>query len=228
MSKTSCLRALVISGTVAISACATEVGEPSVNVGHKVAALKNATEGCSDDQIQVIEQALKESTFYAMSVNDDLGKVANGGDTSRFDYWFGSHDDHELKTVNYIFAGLLEYFDVATFVCGCPGAGPTIIGSTLPSDPELKIHLCDAYFKGDFEEVQVGALFHEGSHLVGTQDYIGGNCVEGDPYGWPETIHQDAQGSGASIAVENAESYRLYALDWAPGRQSTIRFSCDR
>jgi hypothetical protein len=228
MSKTSCVQlALIISGALPINACMAETDQPPPVVGETAAALFNDTEGCNDDQIHTIEQAQGYAAFSLITVMNDLGSIANGGDTSRFDYWFGAHGDFELSTVNATFEQIIEYFNTATYVCGCPGEPPSVIAQTTIGDPARKIRLCDAYFQGDYEEVQVGALFHEASHLAGTQHWIDGTCIEGDPFGWPESIHLAAQGQGGStFAVISAEPYRLYALDWEPGRKSSFDGGC--
>lgn len=212
-----------------VSACAFEAPAPPRAVDRAVAPLKNATEGCSAEQVSAIEQALSQAYPYALNTMNDLGQVQNGGDATLFDYWFGSHGDEEVRTVSAKFKTIVDVFDTATFVCGCTTNEPFVFGETKigSENPGRRIELCDDYFEGDFEEVRIGALFHEASHVAGTRHYVNPYCVPGDHYAWPESVHQDAQAPGGSgFAVESAEPYRLYALRWQPGRRSTIRDTC--
>lgn len=222
------IQAVALLGFVATSGCSYDAGESPVAVEHTSAALSNPTENCSQEQADQIGAALSQAYNYSLLVMNDLGEVRNGGDTTLFDYWFGDHPDYVQDTVAKTYKQIVDIFDTATFVCGCTNPPPLTFGQTLQggANPDRRIELCDDYFSGDFEEVGIGALFHEASHIANTGHYLVASCgPDGDHYAWPETIHLAAEGQ-AGWASANAESYRLYALRWAPGRRSTFPDAC--
>jgi hypothetical protein len=217
--------AAALLGVALTGACSYDTSEPSPHVASATAPLSNAFESCDPDQISTIQAALSQAYSYSLLAMNDIGQVGNGGDSTLFDTWFGNHSDYVFETVDSTFAEIVDVFETATFVCACSNPPPYTFGQTQIFSPGRRIELCPDYFTGDFEEVRIGALFHEASHVAGTDHFISPRCVEGDHKAWPKSV---AEGAAAApgLAAVSAEPYRLYALRWNRDRRSTFDDAC--
>jgi hypothetical protein len=155
---------------------------------------------------------------YLLFAQEDLDNVLLGGDTSRFDYWFGGHDPHYVAIVATAFDKMIPWLSEVEFQCGCPGAPPGTIALATHGNPSKPVHLCEPALTWDFVEFGVGAILHEFSHLAGTDDWF--YCSQLGSFDWPQEFHELAAASWP-IATDSAEHFRLYALDWHRGQPST-------
>ncbi|HET6332854.1 MAG TPA: M35 family metallo-endopeptidase [Polyangiales bacterium] len=212
----------LVALTLACS-CAVESSEPDAR--RDVAAVVEAlTTNCSPDQASFARAAAVAAGMALLGAGADIGGVEDGGDASRFDYWFGAHEPENIRVVTQVLLGSYEMIATAEFRCGCDDPDPNLIAQTITNDPNQLIRLCPPFFERDFTEFAVGGLIHELSHLNGTLHWkTGASCFPGDPH-WPDYWH--ALTSNPYGATNNAESYRLYALDWQPGEASSRGAVC--
>jgi hypothetical protein len=195
--------------------------EQKTDVAAQPEALDGVTiDGCDVEQANRIRSATDDALAAILDGLNDLESVANGGDTSRVDYWFGSHDDELLGDVYTVVQSMYTNVHIADYACNCPDEGAGLVAECTANRVDLPLYLCNAWFSGDYHEVSVGGILHELSHLGGTGHYF--PCPIGTS-DWPDQLHDYAV-ELPSWAVNNAESYRLYLLGWHPGQQSS--FTC--
>jgi hypothetical protein len=211
----------VATALATIGGCAAEVDPAATEgpVGAKTEALYPRTSNCSTEDANQVRAAVDSAHDLILDSLNDLDGVANGGDFTRFDYWFGSHSADILDTVTNVFVAESSLIRTAEFSCDCPDDQPGVVASTITNDPNQLVHLCRPFFEWAFTEYSVGSIIHELSHLAGTIHWLGACSQEGS-YNWPDDYHQLAVFSPYA-AANDAENYRLYGLGWHPGGSSS-------
>ena len=199
-------------------------------------AAQAPTRNCTEDEASFIEEQVREADYLLARVGADLQALQGGEESSSFDYWFGNHEPAQLERVTSKFLTMREVANEAIYDCACDltqellDDGYTEANTMAWVNPfarERSVHLCPLFFEKDPSEFGAGTLIHEYAHYAGAADSAQW-CVE-DPVTkhhpeWAEAsrmlaIHDPEQ------AAYNADSYRLYALDWDPARPSA--WPCD-
>jgi hypothetical protein len=202
--------------------CTADVGnrEPEVE-GKPQALIIPHTVNCDNEQYNRIRAAAENAFDAIVDSENDIVNVYNGGDSTRFDYWFGSHEQDYLAVAYNNFNDMYNLFGDVQYTCDCPGAVPGLVGSTTVRDPNNLVVLCPEFFTQDFQEFSVGGIIHEVSHLVGVIHWQQEGCTRGSGSNWPEALHESAAAFPYG-AIQNAENYRLYGLGWHPHQQSSF------
>jgi hypothetical protein len=191
---------------------------------------------CDDTQNSRINGAIFEAGLMLLGAGDDLTNIQNGGDTTLFVSAFGEASPEAISHVTDILTGAYNALGDAGFDCGCNispldeywyGATvDTTVAWCDHEDPKHLIHLCPLFFSLDFNEFSVGTLVHELTHFYGTHDVPeAASCVK-PTYLDPNTSDFNLARSSPEKALENADNYRLYVLEWDPAQPSS--YVCKR
>lgn len=175
-------------------------------------------DACNAEQASRIRAMADLALDYILDAQADLASVRSGGDTTRFDYWFGGHDPQMVAVVSKAFDRMVPWLSEVELQCGCPGAPPGTIAFATQNHPSKPVHLCEPALTWDYIEFGVGAILHEFSHLAGTQDWF--RCSKRGSFEWPDELHDSAV-AARPFATNSAENFRLYALDWQRGQPSS-------
>jgi hypothetical protein len=186
---------------------------------------------CDDSQNSTINGAIFEAGLMFLGAGDDLTNIQNGGDTTLFVNWFGEASPEAISRVTNTLTGAYYALGDAGFDCGCNispfdqwAYGASIYNTvawTLHNDPKHLIHLCPLFFSLDFTEFTVGTLIHELTHLYGTHDVSeAASCAPPDHLD-PNTADFNLARSSPDKAIDNADNYRLYVLEWDPAQPSS-------
>jgi hypothetical protein len=190
---------------------------------------------CSQEQNDRINGAIVEAGFMFIGAGNDLDNISKGGDTTLFVNWFGDASPDAISRVTNTLTGAYYALGDAGFDCGCNippfqklfgNDETTIVAWTEHNDPHHLIHLCPLYFSLDFYEFAVGTLVHELTHFYGTNDVPeGASCADPD-YLDPDAASYQLARSSPEKAIDNADNYRLYVLEWDPAQASS--YMCQR
>lgn len=227
-------RAWIVCAALAAQAgmigCAAEVGpEEELEVGVETAALAvriSDTCGYQDlpvpqmdlpDRRPLVRSLVQNSVSYINNALDDLENIAYGGSRARYEYWFGPWEKNRFWKVYRNFEAMIPWTSSVLFTCDCRGQSPSLLAYSTQGDPNKPVGLCHRALSWDAREFGAGSVIHELSHLANTFDWF--RCPSSG-YDWPEGFHRAAQQS-PEAAIGDAELYRLYALDWHPGQNSS-------
>jgi hypothetical protein len=207
-----------------VSSCAAEptgfdVGEGELHAEVEAKREALVITSCLNEQQGRIREAVATANDAVIDSLDDLDSVLAGGDTTRVDYWFGTHDPTIVANIHDVYARMLPLLSSATYTCECDDPSPGHVARATKNDPSAPVQVCPAFFDWDFWEYSVGAIIHEASHWEGIEHTQEGCTNQGSDL-WPEEYHEFAK-YFPNLAATNAEHYRLYALDWHPGQHST-------
>jgi hypothetical protein len=212
------------------------LGAALIAGGDRIAAAQDGSNlmDCDDGQAQRIYDSVVIAGFEFIGAGNDLTNVQNGGDASRFDRWIGGHAPDVVNYVSNVLLGAYNALGDAEFDCDCHipplwtllnGVDETnTVAWTEHNSPQHLIHLCPLYFSLDAYEFGVGTLIHELTHFYSAED-----PPEGAVCAAPDNLDPVAMGLKLARdfpdkAVINADSLRLYVLDWDPNQPSS--WSC--
>jgi hypothetical protein len=170
------------------------------------------TINCSDDQISRVETYQAYAGLQLLTASSYIGRVKNGDDPTRFDYWFGNHDEDTvnqveniMKQVYYLALGDATY----DCTCGDPRITPSVVAYVYPSDTTHHVHLCSPFFNASDDDINtwvIGVVTHELSHFYGTLDAPYPNASLPNS---PEAAHQLAV-SDPATAANDAYNYQFF------------------
>ncbi|PFH48679.1 hypothetical protein AMATHDRAFT_64907 [Amanita thiersii Skay4041] len=162
--------------------------------------------GCSADQQNALNAAMRQATIYAQSAYSYLANNPSG--TRRYTTWFGSFTtarfgivkDHFLKIGG-------NNFGSFTYDCTCTRDG---VYAYVYPDRFGQMFLCPVFWRAPLTgtDSQAGTIIHESSHYNangGTRDYA---------YG--QQAAQQLAGSNPDQAVLNADSHEYFAENNPP------------
>ncbi len=184
---------------------------------------------CDPEQTMAVSDMIDFAERAIQDARADLENVARGGDSSRFDYWFGAHTPPILDYVRTAFDRMATAIHEVRFSCEC--VLPHVVASATFGRRDAPVHLCDPVFEEDFREFGAGSLIHELSHVVGSATSEILQCPDGAPResrDWPDAIHDKVledpseNPNAPYFGHWAAEPYRLYALGWHPNQQSSV------
>lgn len=189
-------------------------------------------DSCDEDQQEYIKQATTTAALFLLSAHSDLDAARNGGDTSRFERWFGPYSEESAEIVERRLNGVQEQLYDINYDCGCNltqdvidggGTEDNTVAWSVQNDPDLQVHLCHPFFDGDFEELAVGGIIHELTHLGGTWDWTYRCPADKDESFDSVAAAKELVGTG--FAESNALNLQYYALNWEEDQPST--WACD-
>jgi hypothetical protein len=127
------------------------------------------TSDCDDTQKGVISAAQYYTGMQLLGAGDYIGTMKSGGDSTRFEYYFGSTDSAIVDRVEQTLYGVWQGIDDVTYNCSCTEIDANAY--VRPNDPKFQIFVCPPYF-GAFAagDMQMTTLIHEISHFLGTRD----------------------------------------------------------
>jgi hypothetical protein len=192
------------------------------------------TRNCMPDQEDYLRATLQDASWDLAKVGADLQVLINGGSSSTFEYWFGNQDPDVIARVTNRFLEIRDVIDRAQYDCGCNLRQEDIDNGSTPENTmawssinaEYLVHLCPPFFREDQDEFGGGVLIHEFSHFAGTQDYVTA-CIgyPASPATTSAEVARDLAVHYPEDASNNADNYRLYAIDWDPARPTS--WTCD-
>jgi hypothetical protein len=175
-------------------------------------ARAQSSDDCDQQQLDTLSSALLVAGFKFIGAGNDIANIRQGGDTSRFEYWFGPASDDRVNHVEEIL--MQAYYGPladATYVCTptlfC--LDPTIAAWVDHGSKVHTVHLCPVYFTSSFDEVQVGTLVHEFTHFYNTRD-LEANEVNGATNA--DVAHNFAT-ANPDGAIDAAINYEYYVTD---------------
>jgi hypothetical protein len=192
---------------------------------------------CDDSQNSTINGAIFEAGLMFLGAGNDLTNIQNGGDTTLFVNWFGDTSPEAISRVTDTLTGAYYALGDAGFDCGCnippfeqlvTGASvDNVVAWTVHDDSRHLVHLCPLFFSLDFYEFAVGTLVHELTHFYGTNDVPEAAACSAPDYLDPNSAAFNLARSSPEKAVDNADNYRLYVLEWDPAQASSYVCNAD-
>jgi hypothetical protein len=232
MKHTSCIwvSCALMVAQAGVAGCAADLDSGTqVEVGEHRAALhvndtclavdKPGEDEDLPDRTNRVMSMVKDAEPYIYDALDDLQNIAYGGDRTRYEYWFGPWEKDTFWSVYRVFEAMIPWPNTVEFGCDCEGYPVTLLAwGVEQGDPNEPVNFCRRpTVDWDYLEFGVGSVLHELSHLANTSDVF--RCPTSDYY-WPDGYHELAQ-AWPGMAVNDAEMYRLYAMDWHPGQPSS-------
>jgi hypothetical protein len=157
-------------------------------------ASAQQTLNCSEHDIGVIQAAQVQAGLMLLTTGGYLADLRAGGDTARFDFWYGAHSSEQLDFVENIATQVYYVMDQVTYDCDCDTGESERLAYVRTSDPRFHLRMCPLFFSSsDFIDEQVATIVHEFSHFFGTRDCMDPNIVL--PCGSSDPVPFGAQGA---------------------------------
>ena len=169
-------------------------------VFNRVAAGDTQFRGCSADQARAIQGARQAA---GQMINGAYSAVSGAVAGSRYQYWFGNHDNQRYSSVKNNVSKIKLAVDNAgiTIDCGCSDRG--VYAYVYPNRP-YDIYVCGAFWSAaeTGTDSRGGTLVHELSHftvVAGTDDHA---------YG--QTAARRLAQNDPALAIANADNYEYF------------------
>jgi peptidyl-Lys metalloendopeptidase len=178
-----------------------EAGEAGEGVAPKVPAFTD----CTQEQQDILTQALADAQNYAMGTHVGLLGVSAGDrpNSPRYKKWFGAYSESRYNTVMTHFEKIYNALanETITFHCDCD---EDYYAYVYPNQP-YHIYLCNAFWSAPAtgSDSRMGTLIHETSHftiVAGTDDHA---------YG--QSSCQSLAQNDPARAVDNADNHEYIA-----------------
>lgn len=173
-----------------------------------------------DDENQLDQLAIAQ--YYGglalLTSGGYLADLRDGGDSARFDYWFGKHDPSLIDRVENTLAKVYYAIDDLTFDCDCPPDEVDIEVTWAfrrSSDPDDHLRLCPLFFNTHDTGELAGTFVHEISHLFGTQDCMNPIplCPKDAPVPWNAELAHDFAQRDPVTSTNNAYNLERFVTD---------------
>jgi hypothetical protein len=169
---------------------------------------------CDDGQINTITGAVLSIGPWLGATQQDLQRMREGGDSSRFEYWFGPVTEDKLSYLEAllyaVYAGAIEnahHICPPTFYCRSTNdVAWTEHGSALADSPTYGVYVCETFFGVTLEQ-QAAGLLHEYTHLYGAEDFT--DDEKGDSGDWQEVARRLAV-NNPDHAIQVAYNIQFY------------------
>ena len=172
---------------------------------------------CSNEQINTIIAAASTAQFQFLAAGRDLDNIRSGGESGRFEEWFGPATTERVDTVeSVLYAAWQGGMTNANYYCG-PTLGcldPTAVAwtehaSALAEHPTYGVYLCGPFWTLSNVD-QAGILIHEYTHLYGTRDFTNAELNLASEY---EDIARAVAANDPDAAVTIAYNYGFYCSE---------------
>jgi hypothetical protein len=170
---------------------------------------------CDSDRTTDIAAANLVIGAWLKAAQQELRGIRDGGDSTRFEHWFGPVTEDKLSFVDtLLYAVFSDAVPKAGYVCG-PSYGcssPDVYawtehGSALKDPPNYGVYVCDTWFDNEGPTEKASTLFHEYTHLYGTNDLSAADTVGSND--WEEAAHNYAL-NNPDQAVESAYNVEFF------------------
>jgi hypothetical protein len=177
-------------------------------------AQAQQTINCSDDQVSLIAATQVWAGLMLLTTGSYLTDLRDGGDSARFDYWYGTHREDQINYVENLGGNVYQVIDDTTFNCECTAEeDATRYGFVRPGDPPYHLRFCKPFFDAtDFVGENVSTFVHELSHFFGTRDCMDPNIFLQCPLD-ADTTPNTAEKAHA-FAVSDPSTATFNAYNW--------------
>jgi hypothetical protein len=175
-------------------------------------AQAQQTINCSDDQTSLIAGTQVWAGLMLLTTGSYIADLRDGGDSARFDYWYGSHSEVQINYVGNLAAHVYQVLDVATFNCECTEEeDATRYGFVRPDDPPYHLRFCKPFFEStDFVGENVSTFVHELSHFFGTRDCMDPNLLFQCPLDADMTPNSAEKAHAFAVSDPNTSTFNAY------------------
>jgi hypothetical protein len=175
-------------------------------------AQAQQTINCTDYQTSLIAGTQVWAGLMLLTTGSYLGDLRAGGDSARFDYWYGSHSDVQINYVDNLAAHVYNVMDDTTFNCECTEEEDrTRYGFVRPDDPPNHLRFCKLFFDAtDFVGDNVTTFVHELSHFFGTRDCMDPNLLFQCPLDADMTPNSAEKAHAFAVSDPNTSTFNAY------------------